>query len=187
MKIFLIFFLSFTTSHASQVDEARRSVEALIRPLLTSSTSKTRPKGTEKFRVDKCKKHKIDWMAVLLKRQEAVLDFKFGPGCDIEGVIKPLVFSPFPANLNLRNLQSFSRVETMNKVTANLETRPILNLEMREGLLTGKNSKVKFEADYKVRINSTGTNVTTENLGGELRISEINGKKVNMKEKILVK
>lgn len=187
MKIFLIMFLSFSSAFASEMDEAKKSVEALIRPLLTSGSSAQRPKGTEKFRVDTCKKHKIDWMAVLLRQSEATLDFSFKPGCDIEGVIKPLILTPFPAGLKLRNLQSFDKVDTMNKVTAVLETRPILNLEMREGLLTGKKSKVKFEADYRVRVSPTGGKTVTENLGGEIRISEINGKKVQIKEKILVK
>lgn len=74
----------------------------------------------------------------------------------------------------------------MNKVTANLETKPILNLEMREGILSGKASRVKFEADYSVQINPVEDNVVQKNLGGEIRISEINGKKVSIKEKILV-
>ena len=187
MKFLLMLFLSFSSLAASEMDEAKKSVEALIRPLLATSSSVPRPKGTEKFRVDNCKKHKVDWMAVLLRQSEATLDFTFKPGCDIEGVIKPLILTPFPASLKLRNLQSFDKVDTMNKVTALLETRPVLNLEMREGLLTGKKSKVKFEADYRVRVSPAGGKTVTENLGGEIRISEINGKKVQMKEKILVK
>lgn len=186
MKYLLIFFFATNVFPGTEVQDAKRSIEALIQPLMAGSAKK-RPPGTEKFRVDKCEKHKINWMNVLLQREEARMKFTFAPGCDINGTIQPKVLQEFPANLDLRNVQSFTRVETINKVTANLETKPILNLEMRNGTLSGKTSKVKFEADYAVRINPVGKKTVSENLGGELRISEINGKKVSIKEKIFVK
>lgn len=186
MKFLLAFFFTLNAVAGSEVADARRSIEALIQPLMAGS-SKKRPPGTEKFRVDQCEKHKINWMNVLLQQEDARMKFTFAPGCDIEGTIQPKMLQEFPANLDLRNLQSFTRVETINKVTANLETNPILNLEMRKGTLSGKTSHVKFEADYAVRINPMGNQTVSENLGGELRISEINGKKVSIKEKIYVK
>jgi hypothetical protein len=185
MKYVLIILLPSMALAQDQIQDAKKSIMSLIRPLMAGSTNK-RPHGTEKFRVDGCEKKKIDWMGVLMMRETANLNFKFQEGCDIEGTITPKVFQPFPANLNIRNIQSYSKIETMNKVTANLETKPILNLEMREGILSGKASKVKFEADYGVRISPVADKVVQENLGGELRISEINGKKVNIKEKIFV-
>lgn len=186
MKMLLVLFICQLAHASSETEAAKRSVEALIRPLM-AGTSKKRPPGTEKFRVDNCEKHKIDWMNVLLRKEEAKITFTFKEGCDIEGTIEPRVLESFPANLNLRNLQKYNRVETMNKVTANLETKPILNLEMRDGILKGPKSVVKFEADYGVRINPVGGKTVSENLGGELRILEINGKKVAIKEKIFVK
>lgn len=125
-------------------------------------------------------------MNVLLMKESVTLDFKFKEGCDIQGAIRPKILTPFPAVLDLRNIQSYDKIETSNKVTANLEMKPILNLEMREGVLLGPKSRVKFEADYRVRINPTGGKTVSENLGGELRISEINGKKVSIREKIKV-
>lgn len=186
MKYLLIFFFATSALGQTEVQDAKRSIEALIQPLM-AGTSKKRPTGTEKFRVDKCEKHKINWMNVLLQKEEARMKFTFAPGCDIDGTIQPKVLQEFPANLDLRNLRSFKRVETINKVTANLETKPILNLEMRKGTLSGAKSKVLFEADYSVRINPVGDKTISENLGGELRISEINGKKVSIKEKIYVR
>ncbi len=169
----------------AEIEDAKRSVQSLIRPLIAGS-SKNRPKGTEKFRVDACEKKKINWMNVLMMRETVELNFKFKEGCDIEGKIVPKILQSFPAKLNLRNIQSFSKIETSNKVTANLQTRPILNLQMREGVLSGKTSLVKFEADYEVQMNPTGGKKIQDNRGGEIRISEINGKKVSIKEKILV-
>ncbi len=183
LPVLLIPTLAFATP---EIEDAKRSVIALIQPLMAGSATK-RPKGTEEFRVDGCDKKKINWMDVLLMRETATMDFKFKEGCDIQGSITPKVLSPFAANLDIRNVRSYSRIETQNTVTANLETKPILNLEMREGVLSGKKDIVKFEADYRVRISPVEKKTVAENLGGELRISEINGKKVSIKEKILVK
>ncbi len=185
MKYLLAVLIPTLAFASPEIEDAKRSIQSLIRPLMAGGP-KTRPKGTEKFRVDGCEKKKIDWMGVLMMRESAELNFKFKEGCDIEGTIVPKVLQDFPAKLNLRNIQSYSKIETMNKVTANLEAKPILNLAMREGILSGKTSKVKFEADYKVQINPVEDKVVQKNLGGEIRISEINGKKVNIKEKIMV-
>lgn len=183
----LIFLLSFSLVHASQeVEDAKRSIRELIRPLIVGP-QKSRPKGTEKFRVDGCEKTSINWMDVLMLKSEASLTYKFKEGCDIQGTIRPKVLQSFPATFELRNIQSYNKVESQNKITANLDTKPILNLEMREGRLSGKSAHVKFEADYQVQINPMTKNPVEKNLGGELRITEINGKKTLIKEKILVK
>lgn len=186
LLILLIPGITFaTTSEKATIEDAKRSVLSLIQPLMAGNATK-RPSGTEEFRVDGCEKKKINWMDVLMMKDTATLNFKFKEGCDIQGSITPKVLQPFPANLDIRNIRSYSRIETQNTVTANLETKPILNLEMREGVLSGKTDKVKFEADYRVRISPMEKKTVTENLGGELRISEINGKKVSIKEKIKV-
>lgn len=186
MKYLLVVLIPGIALASPEIEDAKRSVIALIQPLMAGNATK-RPKGTENFRVDQCEKKKINWMDVLLMRETAKLDFKFKEGCDIQGSITPKVLQPFAANLDLRNVRSYSRVETQNTVTANLETKPILNLEMRDGVLSGKKDVVKFEADYRVRISPMENKTVSENLGGELRIHEINGKKVSIKEKILVK
>lgn len=170
-----------------EVEEAKKSIRSLIQPILPGQP-KERPKGTEDFRVDQCEKKKIDWMSVLMMKTKAKLEFSFRPGCDVQGVIEPMVFQPFPAKLALRNLKSYEQIESENRITASLEAKPILNLDMTKGVLTGKKGKVLFEADYKVRIDPmNGKKALDENLGGELRISEIYGEKVSIKEKILVK
>jgi hypothetical protein len=185
MKYLLIILLPTLALAQSEIEDAKRSVRSLIQPLMAGS-SKSRPKGTEKFRVDGCDNKKVDWMGIILMRSSATLDYKFKKDCDIEGTITPKVFQSFPASLKLRNIQSYSKVDSQNKVTANLETKPILNLEILEGVLSGKKSLVKFEADYKVQMNPTAKNPVEKNLGGEIRILEINGKKTNIKEKIFV-
>lgn len=185
MLILWVLLLSFLTFGGSEIEDAKLSIKSLMAPLLAGQ-SKIRPKGTEKFRVDACPKKKIDWMNVLMMKEEATLDYKFKVGCDIEGTIKPKVFQAFPVNLKLRNIRSYSNVTSQNTITAQLESKPILNIAMRSGILSGNKNNVKFEADYQVQINPMSKKAIDKNLGGELRISEINGKKVNIKEKILV-
>jgi hypothetical protein len=188
MNIFILFFISLTLGAATikEIEEAKQSIRSLIRPLIPGS-DKTPPKELGGFRVEGCEKHKIDWMGVLLMRTKAKLDYHFKEGCDIEGTITPAVFSPFPAKLKLRQLESYDLIETQNKITATLESKPVMNLEMREGVLTGKKGKVKFEADYEVVLNPMNKDqIVEKNRGGEIRISEIYGKKIAIKEKILV-
>jgi hypothetical protein len=185
MKFLLILLLPSLTLAQSEIEDAKRSVRSLIQPLMAGA-SKSQPKGTEKFRVDGCDKKKVDWMGIILMRSSATLDYKFKDGCDIQGTITPKIFQTFPASLKLRNIQSYSQIDSQNKVTANLESKPIMNLEMREGVLSGKKSLVKFEADYKVQMNPTAENPVEKNLGGEIRILEINGTKINIKEKIFI-
>jgi hypothetical protein len=186
MKFLLIFILPQVLWAQTPIADAKKSIQSLIQPLMASNSNK-RPSGTEKFRIDGCDQKKIDWMGILFMKESATLTYKFGPGCDIEGTITPKLFQSFPAKLKLRNIKSYSNLVTLNKITANLQAKPILNLEMTQGQLTGLKESLKFEADYSVQINPTAKNPVERNLGGELRILEINGKKSMIKEKIFVK
>lgn len=182
MPLFLILLLSFTANSGQEVEDVKTSLKSLIAPLVPNS--KASAKG---FRVDKCEKKKINWFNVMTMKEEVTMNYKFAPGCDIEGSIRPKIFSSFPAELKLRNIKSFDLVKSENRITASFENPPILNLDITKGELTGKKSRVKFEADYKLEINPLDPSKIQKNLGGELRISEINGKKVSIKEKILIK
>lgn len=185
MRILILLLIPLMSHASPEIEDAKRSVRSLIQPLLGGS-SKGRPKGTEKFRVDACEKKKVNWTDVLLMRTEVTLEYKFKTGCDIQGIIKPKAFQPFPVSLDLRNVQSYKKITAISTLTASLETKPILNLEVKEGILKGKDV-VKFEMDYQVQMNPLVKNPIEKNLGGELRITEINGKKTSIKEKILVK
>lgn len=167
-----------------ELADAKESIKSLIAPILGS---KKRPKGTEKFHIEGCDKFNVDWMEVLTLKKEFSLNYKYKDLCDIQGTITPKLLSPFPASLDLRNLMSFTHLDSQNKITSTFESKPILNLEMREGKLTGKKGKVRFEADYQVRINPLNReDPVEENLGGEIRIKEIYGVKASIKEKIKV-
>jgi hypothetical protein len=169
-----------------EISEAKKSIQSLIRPLLPGSDKKA-PKEMGNFHVDECEKQKINWMDVLLMKSKPTLVYKFKEGCDIQGTIEPKIFQSFPAALELRHMESYNHIQTQNKVMASFETKPLMNLEMRSGELKGKKGLVKFEADYSVRINPMDKkNIVEENKGGEIRISEIYGEKVSIKENIKI-
>ena len=116
------------------------------------------------------------------------MTYTFKEGCDIEGELQPMILKPFFIDLKLKNLNSFNRLKAENKITAGLEEKPILFLEIRSAEMMGPKGVVKFEADYAVRIDPLKkNNVIEKNLGGEIRIKEIYGKSVSIKKKIMIK
>ena len=190
MKRILFFTIIAFASHAraaTETEEAKKSLRALISPILQRSVQD--PKTLLKdFSVAKCDKHKIVWIDVILMRKTAALTYTFKPGCDVEGIVYPAVLKPFNTDLKLKNLQNFNHLFCENKITATLESLPIINLAIRSAKLTGEKGTVKFEADYSVRINPLKKgDPVEENLGGEIRITEIYGKAVSIKEKITIK
>jgi hypothetical protein len=190
MKIILLLTalsMTCTGTAATEAEEAKKSIRALIEPILQKEQKD--PKTVLKdFSVEKCEKYKINWINVILMRKEAALKYTFKPGCDIEGTVNPTVIKPFPVDLKLKNLDHFNRLQSENTITASLETEPVLNLAVRTASLTGAKGIVKFEADYAVKINplKQKKEMISENIGGEIRITEIYGKKVSIKEKIKV-
>lgn len=188
MQILFLFLISLPlwSAPTSEVLKAKQSIKALIHPLIPGLTIE-RPKGMEKFRVDGCDKHKINWSEVLMLRRPVTLDYKFKKDCDIQGSVSPKAFLPFPIELQIRNIDSYKNIKSENKITSSFESRPVMILEMREGILTGRKGNIKFEADYQVQIDPLKPNSPVhKNLGGEIRITEIHGLKVSIKEKILV-
>ena len=188
MLLILLSLMNFHHLHATtkEIEEARTSIRSLISPLLPGK-KKTVPLLAKDFRVDKCQTEKIEWSDVLLMRKAVTLTFKFMEGCDVEGVIQPKIFQAFPADLKLRNLKVYDRIQTQNTVSSTIESKPLMTIEMREGVLYGKPGRVKFEADYQVILNPVSREKPVDkNLGGVIRITEIYGKKVSIKEKIYV-
>jgi len=190
-EFMLIFFLSFLMLHTQaaprqDVTTAKKSIEALIKPLIPHR-AKENLNSKEKFRTDLCEKHKINWMNVLLKKEEAKLTYHFKEGCDIQGTIIPQIIESFPAELAIKNVPDFNHIKSINEIIPSLELKPILNLKMDQGILTGPKGLVKFSATYSVRINTTSkTKILDENLGGEIYISEIFGQKTSIREKIII-
>lgn len=189
--LFTLFLLVSSSVEAKlkskEVQEAEISIKALLAPLIPGAAH-NQSKELRNFRVDKCEKHKINWMKVMTMQEKAVLKYSFKEGCDIEGTIEPKVFQKFPAKLKLRNLEHYNSIDSINKITASFESKPILMLNMTSGVLSGPKDKVKFEADYQVQIDPmTPKQPVASNKGGEIRISEVNGQAVNIKEKIKVK
>lgn len=189
MKMMLLLSLLIAPAGYAQNESemAKKSLRALIEPILQKSVKdpKSEIKG---FSVKNCERHRINWMDVILMQKSAALTYTFKPGCDIQGTVYPTILKAFPVDLKLKNLRDFSRLESENKITATIESQPIMNMAVRSARLTGPKGLVKFEADYSVRIDpiKKGKEMVSENMGGEIRITEIYGRPVSIKEKIKV-
>ncbi len=184
MKFLLALLIPVLALSKTEVEETRASIAALIHPLIAGQKRKGVP---GELRFDTCEKHKIDWASLIFQQRPTTIEFSFREGCDIQGKIIPQIFRPFPIDLRLKGLQRFDRIQATATMSAELEARPVFKLQIREGLLSGKNSRALFESDYAVRPQVRDSGTEMENLGGELRVREINGKKISLKEKILVK
>lgn len=182
MKVLLLILMLPSLCEAKdQISEAKESIKTLITPLIRGEKSKS------KFRVDSCQTEKIDWTKVLMNPLSShPVNYKFKEGCDVEGTVRLKAFDTFPAEFKLRNLDSYNKLVSQNKLDITLEAKPLLGLNILNGELTGKN-KVKFKATYKVRLNPTSKNGIQENLGGTITFTEINGKSTNLTEKIHIK
>lgn len=182
----LVLMLSQTIYAKNESSQVKKSLKALLGPIIQKPFKDSKALLGD-FSIDKCEAQKINWMDVILMRGSAALNYKFKPGCDIEGTVVPAVIRPFPVDLKLKHLQDFHRLESENKIIPSIESKPLMNLEVRSARLSGKRGVVKFEADYAVRIDPMKKeDMVEENLGGEIRITEIYGKPVSIKEKIKI-
>lgn len=189
--LILALFICCMPVEANELEDVRQSLKALLNPILQKPNQKLSKAAAQSvlkvFSVENCEKYKINWMDVILMKDSAVLSYTFKPGCDVEGTIRPAVLKPFPVDLKLKNLQSFTRLESENRITSSIESMPVMNLEIRSASLGGKRGKILFEADYAVRLNPLKKeNPVEENMGGQIRITEIYGKKVSLKENIKI-
>jgi len=189
MKILFCFLLlsPLMAAEDPQIEAVKQSVKALIAPILSKNLDKS-AKGKTAFSLEKCERPKVNWKEFFTFQSELQMNVKFSSGCDIEGTISPKLIRPFPASFKVRNLSDFKQMDSTNQITATFESQPIVTLDISEGTLTGPKGKVRFEGDYRVQVDPMKKdNPIQKNLGGEIRIKEIFGKKVSIKEKIYLK
>ncbi len=183
MNFLLIFLLMTLASYAH--DETVTTTKSLetIMSSLTNHLKRNTVLKNESFRTDRCEKNKVVWTDVLMGKKIENIQYHFQEGCDLQGVVEPKIFQEFPLKLSLRNLP-FSLLESQNIIHAKIELNPILDVQMRRGHLTGNQLSVYFEADYQIRIKTIHSKIITEYIGGEIRINQINKKKVKIRKKI---
>jgi hypothetical protein len=189
MKILFCFFYlsSLMAADNPNVDAVRQSLRTMLTPILSKNLG-SEVLGKSTFTIKDCEKANINWKKFLLFQEEFKLNLSFKEGCDVEGSVSPRPFSPFPAKLKVRNLYGFKELEMMNKMNSTLETNPVITLTITDGVLIGPKGKVRFEADYDVRIDPMNReNPVKEDLGGTVRINQVFGQKVSIKEKIYLK
>lgn len=189
MKILFCFLLLSTVFAAenSNVEAVRQSLRTMLTPILSKNLG-SKSLGKSSFSIKECEKSNVNWKNFLLLQEEFKLNLSFKEGCDVEGSVSPKPFSPFPAKLKVRNLYGFEKLEMTNKLNSTLETNPVITLTVTEGVLTGPKGKVRFEAEYDVRIDPLNReDPIKEDLGGDIKINQIFGQKVSIKEKIYLK
>lgn len=189
MRFFIFFFVFSSASLASNsqdISYAKKTITGLISSLLVQN-KQNESKKTISFRVDQCEKYKIDWTKMILAQEKVEFKYTFNEGCDLEGSFTPKFVTPFPINLMLKNLGPYKKVNSLAKIYANLETHPIINLEISEGILSGDDKNVSFDAKYKLRLNPLANEKNRlENLGGEILIKKIGSRTTKIKEKIFI-
>ena len=189
MKILFCFLLLSPVLAAEnpQVEAVKQSLRTMLTPILSKNLG-SKELGKSSFSIKACERTNVNWKNFLLLQEEFRLNLSFKEGCDVEGTVSPKPFSPFPAKLKVRNLYGFKELEMMNKLASTLETNPVLTLTVTKGILTGPKGKVRFEADYDVRIDPLNReDPIKEDLGGNIRINQIFGQKVSIKEKVYLK
>lgn len=180
MKFLLLITFIIAPTYAHTGIE-KNSIENLLAIIL--ETTEASKRNMNSFRVDQCERIKTNLQDLLSGNNKFIIHYKFKNGCDIEGKIQPKIFQPFFVELKLRH-PSYSYFEGQNTIRSDLQLNPTLDLEIRKALLRGQKSSVKFEVDYKFLPKILSGKYTLQPKGGEIRIFEINNKKVRIIKKI---
>lgn len=180
MKFIPILLLIIVPAFAQNLDETN-SLEKLFQGPLNAG--KTSQKDQSQFRVDQCEKIKMNLQNLLSGNHGLIINYQFKSGCDIQGKVHPKIFQPFFVKLNLKH-STYSYFEGQSTIKSDLQLNPSLDLEVRNGLLKGKNSSLKFEADYKFLPKASDGKYILVPLGGEIRIFEMNNKKTKIVKKM---
>lgn len=122
------------------------------------------------------------WAGLLLLNQSVEHEYKFAPGCDVEGRV---VFKRdgFPVDLRVRGLKNVDRVKARVKLEAlpELENGTVkVNADIREiALLNPKGAEhLAGNADYKMILEML-TGDPKENRGGTFNVSRYAGAKAS--------
>jgi hypothetical protein len=153
-------------------DDVAKLIQALF-PLKGKSNLKN-------FKTQKCKNEKEKWMMLLLGSQPFTSNVKFNKQCDMQGSYTAKLATPFPINFKLRNLKKFNAIKGNILIKFIFEPSPQIQLELQNTKLMGEPS-VTFNANYAVEVEPLGQNPIKKDLGGQVFIKKINGKKINKK------
>lgn len=171
-KFFILFSLILPfNSYASE----KASIEELLKKLFSHKVSK------DQFKVHNCSFQESKWLTLLLGGPsfEEKLDFK--KGCDLEGKFRPRMRESFELPLKLRNFNPYQDFKSTAQILMTLDFNPKLQINLKDAKLVGNKKEVVFDLIYSATVNPLNEDILEKDLGGELHIKSINGKKENKK------
>lgn len=161
----------------SKIEETKKVLKALL-PFQGKSKNSS-------FKIDQCKIDKNKWTMLLLAKQSFTEKLNFNKGCHVEGQYTTKMETPFPVNFKLKNLKNFEKVNFNFLIKLIYEPVPMIKVFMNNGTLKGKKDIIKFDVDYSAEIDPLSKGFIKKDLGGNIVINSINGKKI--KQKIPIK
>lgn len=176
----LILFTTLVWAEPNKITEDVKKLFAILLP-------GTSHHNQGQFKLDECPDYQIEWLQLALLKKSFTANYKFKPGCDIEGSFSPLMDQSFVVNLKIRNIADFETLK-MNSLLKIIpeENKLKLSVSALPSEVQSPKNSVKFSGDYAISVTPLDFE-NYENLGGEIQILEINKKKINIKEKIFIK
>lgn len=162
--------LANTSSQKQKLDETKRVLKTLL-PFQKKGTKNT-------FLIDKCKIDKSKWMLLLIAKQAFTEKVMFNRGCHIQGQYTAKMGIPFPTSFKLQKLENFDHVKFNFLIQLEYEPVPMIKVFMQNGVLSGKEDKIKFKLDYAAEVDPLSKEFIKKDKGGKITITSINGKKI---------
>jgi hypothetical protein len=158
--------------------ELTKYLEMFVRGTVPANSRNTNQK-TE-FSTDECRKPVAEMMKVLLLGTQYTQNYKFAPGCDVQGTV---IYqkNPFKVDLSTRNSGPMDRIFTMAQYEVSPNMDGTIDIEgiLKSGRAYSKGVVLgEFSARYSVVFSLAGELI--ENKGGVVKITSLQNKKVNI-------
>ena len=135
----------------------------------------------EKFKVYNCELQEKKWLTLLLGGPSFEEKLSFKTGCDLDGRFSPKMREAFEVPIKLRNFVPYQNFKGAVQLLMQLDFNPKLELVLKGAKLSGEKKEVVFDLHYSATINPLNQDILEKDLGGELLIISVDGKKENKK------
>lgn len=173
---------------------AQISTQQTVRKLLTAfiPLKNQQTKNKNEFNISSCNRmKKKEILNFLIQNKPIKKKFIFKKKCDAEGLF--ILQNPSPIlNFKLKNLANYTKTKFKYSVSQKIDFEQngiILTLFLKNADIRSPKKTIEFEGNYSVLINFSGK--INKDIGGEIRIKSINGKKTKsgfcFKSKTIIK
>jgi hypothetical protein len=167
------------TPQVSKSDIKLPNLGLLLRGLIPdfSSTQVT------EFSTKECDVSILKWGMLFMMKKPFKQRYQFKKDCDIEGEIKIQLDRDFPVNLKLNDFKNYTSVSMTLNIS--MDKRKKLTVSATNGVLNGPR-KIQFSGNYSGRVRISSSALEFINAGGYIDVSQIDGQKVNIRQKIII-